>query len=189
MSSRTSATHPLLIAEVAGAAGGRVGITFCPGKKQASAMSGSWDRDLGVDLDVVRAWGATAVLTLLEEQEIAELGVEAMGREVAARGMAWHHLPIRDVSVPTATFEAAYDLASPDIHRRLANGEKVLVHCKGGLGRAGMVAARLLVETGVSPEDAIERVRAARPKAIETKGQERYVRALGSQGAGAAATR
>ena len=49
---RTSHTHPLQIAEVsAGKHHGRIGITFCPGKKQPHALSGSWDRQLDVDLD------------------------------------------------------------------------------------------------------------------------------------------
>jgi len=49
------------------------------------------------------------------------------------------------------------------------------VHCKGGLGRAGMVAALLLIETGDPPGAAIRKVRAVRPGAIETPAQERYV--------------
>ena len=39
-----------------------------------------------------------------------------------------------------------------------------------------MVAARMLVEMGEKPADAIRRVRAARPGAIETSDQEKYVR-------------
>jgi ADP-ribosyl-[dinitrogen reductase] hydrolase len=39
------------------------------------------------------------------------------------------------------------------------------------------VAACLLVEFGVTPDEAIQRVRIARPNAIETSAQERYVRA------------
>ena len=60
----------------------------------------------------------------------------------------------------------------------LRNGFDVLVHCKGGLGRAGMIAARLLVELGTPPEEAISQVRSVRPGAIETPTQERYVRQL-----------
>ena len=153
-------------------------MTFCPGKKQRDAMTGWWDRDLGLDLDAVRAWGATVVLTLIEAHEVASLGVEGLADEVAARGMIWHHLPISDVSVPNAAFETAYDDIRGDLHRRLADGEAVLVHCKGGLGRAGTVAARLLVERGHAPDAAIAAVRAARPGAIETAAQERYVRGL-----------
>jgi ADP-ribosyl-[dinitrogen reductase] hydrolase len=39
-----------------------------------------------------------------------------------------------------------------------------------------MVSARLLVESGAAPEDAIARVRAARPGAIETRDQENWVK-------------
>jgi ADP-ribosyl-[dinitrogen reductase] hydrolase len=52
-----------------------------------------------------------------------------------------------------------------------------ITHCRGGLGRAGLVAALLLIETGLEAEAAIRAVRAARPGAIETAAQERYVRA------------
>ena len=42
---------------------------------------------------------------------------------------------------------------------RLRDGESIVLHCKGGLGRTGMVAARLLVELGCMPEEAIVAVR------------------------------
>jgi ADP-ribosyl-[dinitrogen reductase] hydrolase len=45
----------------------------------------------------------------------------------------------------------------------------------GGLGRSGMIAARLLVELGEEPRAAIQRVRAVRRGAIETAAQEAYV--------------
>ena len=53
-----------------------------------------------------------------------------------------------------------------------------LVHCKGGLGRAGTIATRLLIELGVAPREAINAVRQARPGTIETIEQERYVLGL-----------
>jgi len=55
----------------------------------------------------------------------------------------------------------------------LANSGRVLVHCKGGLGRAGTIAARLLVKSGVAAEQAISTVRVASPQAIENREQER----------------
>jgi protein-tyrosine phosphatase len=57
-------------------------------------------------------------------------------------------------------------------------GSRVLVHCRGGLGRAGTVSARLLVELGVPPVEAIRQVRRVRVGAIETAAQERYVLGL-----------
>jgi ADP-ribosyl-[dinitrogen reductase] hydrolase len=85
---RTSLTHPLQIAVVtAGPEFGRVGITFCPGKYDPYAMTGEWDRDLALDLDKVRDWGAAAVVTLLEQKELMLLRVERLGEEILRRHM------------------------------------------------------------------------------------------------------
>jgi ADP-ribosyl-[dinitrogen reductase] hydrolase len=60
----------------------------------------------------------------------------------------------------------------------LGGGSDVVVHCSGGLGRAGTVAARLLIELGADPETAIAKVRRVRPGAIETYAQEQFVMGL-----------
>ena len=173
---RTSLTHPLQIAVVtAGREFGRVGITFCPGKYDRHAMSGYWDRDLALDLDTVRNWGAAAVVTLLGPKELTLLRVERLGEEVLRRDMQWFHLPIADVSVPDEQFEQRWDIAGKELRSMLRRRSDVVVHCRGGLGRAGTIAARLLVELGMEPTKAIASVRAVRPGAIETRDQEKFV--------------
>ncbi len=117
---------------------GRIGITFCPGKVQPGAMSGSWNRDLSLDLDAIADWGAVAVVTLMEDHELATLQVTAMGKEVRARHMDWFHLPVPDVSIPDAAFEQHWAGVAPDLLNRLQAGFGVLVHCKGGLERASL---------------------------------------------------
>ncbi len=82
--------------------------------------------------------------------------------------MEWLHLPIRDVSTPGPEFAEQWPAHCKRPRGRLDAGENIVVHCRGGLGRAGMISARLLVESGVEPEAAITRVRAARPGAIDT---------------------
>jgi ADP-ribosyl-[dinitrogen reductase] hydrolase len=139
-------------------------------------MTGAWARDLAVDLDAVAAWGALAVVTLVELHELVALRVENIGDAVAARSMRWFHLPIPDVTAPGPAFERAWDDAGPALRRILQEGGDVFVHCKGGLGRAGTVAARLLVELGMDSEQAIAAVRAARPGAIQVPQQEAHVR-------------
>ena len=174
---RTSQTHPLQIAEVrASPHHGRIGITFCPGKHDHVASTGSWARDLGVDLDVIGAWGAKLVLTLLEPAELKLLKVPQLGHEIEKRGIAWRHLPIGDYSVPDDAFERQWLTQGHKIRDMLRRGDDILVHCKGGLGRAGMIAARLLVELGMDPEAAIKSVRGARKGAIETPSQLALVR-------------
>ena len=178
---RTSLSHPLEIAAVETLPGlGRIGVTFCPGKHQASAVTGAWARDLQADVKAIADWGAAAVVTLVEAHELEALSVTGLGQAVAAAHMDWLHLPIPDVSTPSPAFEAVWEVvAGEGLRDRLRAGFDVVVHCKGGLGRAGMIAARLLVELGVDADEAVARVRKARPGAIETAAQLRHVKAQG----------
>jgi ADP-ribosylglycohydrolase/protein-tyrosine phosphatase len=173
MITKTSQTSPILIAEIGiGSGAALLGLTLCPGKKDPAR---GWSRDLAQDLAAIRAWGASTVVTLIEDHEFPLLDVRSLGRDVRRLRMDWMHLPIPDVDVPQASFEAAWPLASRLLHERIAAGERILIHCRGGLGRSGLVAGRLLVEQGCDPRVAVHRVRAARPGAIETSAQERYV--------------
>lgn len=175
----TSENDPLRIAEVRPRSDyGLIGITLCPGKKDPDASFGPKDRCLAVDLDVVRDWGAAAVVSLITEDELDLLSVRDLGKEVKERGMEWLHLPIQDGHPPGNTFESAWKRYGPDVRCLLRSGRNVLIHCKGGLGRAGTVAACLLVELGARPEDAICEVRRVRCGAIETAEQERYVKGI-----------
>lgn len=170
---KNSFNSPLQIAEVLlGPNEGRLGLTLCPGKKDRSR---SWDRDLKEDVRAIRAWGASTVVTLIEDHEFHLLEIENLEQEVRAQGMDWMHLPIIDVSFPDKRFEDTWVLAGATLHERLDAGHRILVHCRGGLGRTGVVAGRILVERGFVPRTAIHRVRAVRPHAIETSAQERYV--------------
>ncbi len=174
---RTSDTHPLQIAGVdAGADRGKIGVTFAPGKNDRFATGGPWARDLDKDLDAIVAWDARMIVTLLESHELAHLAITRLGMEVQRRGIEWLHLPIPDVSTPDPEFEAEWPAVSDHLRSRLDAGENILIHCRGGLGRSGMIAARLLAETGVDAEEAIARVRAVRPGAIETWEQEQWAR-------------
>jgi protein-tyrosine phosphatase len=158
--------------------GGLLGITLCPGKKAPSLEGFLWDRDLDLDLDEIAGWGAKAVLTLIEDEEFDALKVAALGAGVKARGLDWHHLPITDTKVPDARFESGWAKTGESIRALLLDGGRVVVHCKGGLGRAGTVAARILIELGTLPSDAMLQVRAVRKGAIENDQQARYVLAL-----------
>ena len=174
---KTSETHPVRVDPVRPKDGyGRIGITLCPGKKYPWGIAGHWERDLDLDLDRIRRWGATAIVSLITREEMRDLQVKELSRAVADRHMEWWHLPIPDGQPPGPEFERAWVHAGVAIRDRLRLGFDVLVHCKGGLGRAGTVAARLLVEFGERPDVAIRRVREARSKnALETRDQERYV--------------
>ena len=129
------------------------------------------------------------MVTLVTREEMEYLKVRDLGEGVRSRKMDWWHLPIPDGHAPDEHFEARWVEAGAAIRNHLRSGRDVLVHCKGGLGRAGTIAARLMVELGTPPEDAIRLVRESRSdRAIETPEQEAHVqgcRALGSDSADA----
>lgn len=173
MNIRTSVSSPLRIDEVSTANGGVIGLTICPGKKDLPA---GWDRDLATDMRVIAEWGAANVISLIEEHEFKMLSVGDLPEMASSLGITWIHLPIRDVSIPDFRFHGLWLSTVCELLDVLMSGKKLLIHCRGGLGRSGLVAALLLIESGVNSREAVGLVRAARPGAIETIQQEAYVR-------------
>jgi protein-tyrosine phosphatase len=144
---------------------GWIGMTACPG--QAAPLA--------EDLAAMRAAGATHLVTLLGDGELARLGVPGIGAAAKAAGLVWWQVPVADFGTPDAAWEARWAEAAPALHAALRAGEGVVVHCRMGLGRTGTIAARLLVEAGTRPEAAIAAVRTARPGTIETAAQAAHV--------------
>lgn len=177
---RTSATHPIGVDFVAAAAlpaPGRLGLTFAPGKR-APGIHGEWRRDLAVDLARLRDVHAMqALVCLLEEHELVSLDIATYEDSVRQLGdVALRRLPIPDGGVP-ADGVATQKLVGW-IVTRLRVGATVVVHCRGGLGRAGLVSACVLRALGLCAEDAMATVRMARRGAIENRAQEDFVRAF-----------
>ncbi|HET6793432.1 MAG TPA: dual specificity protein phosphatase family protein [Acidimicrobiales bacterium] len=70
--------------------------------------------------------------------------------------------PVHDLHAPSA--EQALELVET-VAAHLDAGRSVLVHCGAGIGRAGTLAAAVLMRQGLSRQEALERVAASRPMA------------------------
>lgn len=125
---------------------------------------------LRADLAQVKAFGAEMVLTLVEPEEREALGCADLPQAVQDLGMAWRQFPIVDFGVPDD--DADWAALSSELRAILARGGRLMVHCRGGCGRTGMIALRLMVDTGEEPGAALARLRAVRPCAVETDAQE-----------------
>lgn len=172
---RTSVTDPITVAQLSGTElplPGRVGMTLAPGKT-GSGVHGWWARDLRADVDrLVDTYRTAQVVSLVEDHELHLLGIPDLVAAFEARGVAVRRIPFEDGGIPT--YEQAMEAVGLvlDVASR---GENVVIHCRGGLGRTGLVAACALVFNGTDATRAVRAVRAVRPGAIENVHQERFV--------------
>ncbi|HBC53197.1 MAG TPA: phosphatase [Alphaproteobacteria bacterium] len=172
---------PLTIATITHSAiVGQIGICACPGRRLPPGIAGQHCRDLDADMETISDFGARAVLTLMEVGELdwAAVPLARLRAAVQARRMQSIYLPIIDQEAPDHHWERRWREQRDQLHRVLRTGGNLVIHCRGGRGRAGMVAARLLIEAGETPQMAMQLVRSARPGAIETVAQEQYLMAL-----------
>ncbi len=132
-------------------------LTPCPGTKGVDVVTA---------LDQLQSAGATAVVTLMPASEMASHGVSDLARLCAQRGLRWFHLPIEDDHAPADDFTLAWQEQRLALHGLLDAGQKVAIHCKGGSGRTGLMAAQILLERGWSKDDAVAAVKALRPNAL-----------------------
>ncbi len=129
------------------------------------------DGDYAGDVQHLIEWKPAIVISLVDEVELVAAGAAGLWRDLVDAGCRWEHLPIHDFGVPDDEFESAWPEVSANARRALMGGGRILVHCRGGCGRSGMVALRLMTELGEAPDDALERLRTIRPCAIETPEQ------------------
>jgi protein-tyrosine phosphatase len=176
----TSKTHPIyadFVPKEHTKVPGRLGMTFAPGMK-ARGVRGRWDRDLEEDLRVLREeYGAGVLVSVMEEHEYRGYKIPELFERDVVEGVEVLRFAIEDMNIPKEAEAAEYEALIESIVSRMRDGKNVVVHCRGGLGRTGMVAACVLVALGDhSADEAIVAVRAARRGTVQTRGQEDFVR-------------
>ena len=168
---RNSTTHPLYVSwvELEGDEGA-LGLTLCPGKYQPVASTGSWDRQLDVDVQALVDMGVSRLISLITKEDMQMLRVTDLPGEVAHHGLAWDHLPLPDTTAPTQSWMERATPVLNDIIASIPEGAKVVVHCMGGLSRAGTFASLYLWMRGMDMRDAIKTVREIRsPHAMNSR--------------------
>ena len=127
--------------------------------------------------DEVRAWkdeGFDVVVSLLTADEIRELGLAREAELSMSLGLQSCEFPIPDLGVPQSMTATQEFLGKLD--QALAAGKRVAIHCRQGIGRSGLIAASILVVSGLDPETALRRVGAARGLSVpETPEQSVWV--------------
>jgi protein-tyrosine phosphatase len=135
---------------------------------------GDW---LEEEVESWRRSGIQNVVSLLESEEAKQLDLAAEGDAAEAAGLRYTSFPIPDCGVPESASEAIVLMS--EIAASLEDGTHIALHCRQSVGRAGMVAAGVLIVAGADPEHAMSVVSAARGVAVpETAEQRQWLRRL-----------
>mmetsp|Transcript_810 Transcript_810/g.1750 ORF Transcript_810/g.1750 Transcript_810/m.1750 type:complete len:187 (-) Transcript_810:2645-3205(-) len=159
--------------------GGFLALSQCPGKKLAMGRDGKpRNRDLAEDVENFARRGVRLLVCLLNPSELRSLGVQptVYADCLEKSGIQLLNYPMIEMAAPGTVDEISSLLASIDA--TVTNGAGVLVHCRGGIGRAGTIAACYLLYKGVSPTaaTAIDAVRRARdPRCVESRRQAEFI--------------
>jgi protein-tyrosine phosphatase len=128
-----------------------------------------------LDLARLRDEYTTDVLvSLIEDHELGKLHIQGLPAAATDAGIMFDRFAIQDGGVPANATQFAELVQRTVAHVRA--GKTVVIHCRGGLGRTGVLAAACLRAIGIEADRAMETVRAARPGTIENAAQEDFVR-------------
>jgi len=145
---------------------GFIAIMAYPGKEQDAASA----------IALLAHDGIRQVVSLLESAEASALGLEREAQLVVAESMKFVSFPIPDMGLPASV--CAFAGLARDLYRQVAAGDNTLLHCRGGVGRSGLLAAAVLLHCGMDPLQACERVTRLRGLRVpETAEQGAWLRA------------
>lgn len=134
--------------------------------------------------DEIANWkrsGIDVIVSLLTPEEERDLDLNEEEKEAKKQGIEFISFAIADRQVPKS--DAKFRMALEKLNERLSAGRNVLIHCRQGVGRTGLVASCLLIKNGMSPGAALEAASSARgisvPETIEQRDWiERFAPAL-----------
>jgi protein-tyrosine phosphatase len=126
------------------------------------------------ELNSLKQGGIQTVVSLLEKDEAAWLGLKDEARLAAEAGLQFVSYPFPDANVPLDAL--AFRVFATGLASRLKAGERIGIHCRGSIGRSTIVAACALIHLGWSARNALAIVEAARGCPVpNTLAQERWI--------------
>ena len=118
--------------------------------------------------------GVHTLVCLLERSELYELGLAEEAQTCEDQGIQFVYYPIEDISTPKD--ERSFLKLIQDLEERIGRSEKVVIHCRMGIGRSSVVAAAVLIRKGFPKEAVFDHISAARELSVpDTEEQREWV--------------
>jgi protein-tyrosine phosphatase len=132
---------------------------------------GDWLED---ELNQMKRAGIDVLVSMLQVDEAAELGLSSEAELCEARGIVFRAFPIPDRETPPST--ASFSQFVEDLRADAHAGRSIAVHCRASIGRSSLLLAALLTAEGFAPDDAFRRLIVARGLQVpDTADQVRWV--------------
>ena len=153
--------------------GSEICLSAFPGREHTNVFSIDLMEEFFDFLDSNRY---RSLVSLVEVHEFNQfISYPKFEEKIGKRNFSWFFHPLKDMTAPDEIFRERFFETQSHLLENLRSGKKIAIHCKGGLGRSGTIAALLLRHLGFSAEKSIELVRKSRPGAIETEEQEIFI--------------
>ena len=152
---------------------GKIILTSFPGLNENGIFDVSHFND---ELNLFKNNNCSSITSFVEDSEFEKLCDKTLFvKNIYDRKLHWYHLPIYDMGAPDKDFKYKWETTKVLLKNELIDGKNIVLHCRGGKGRAGTKAAILLVEFNYPKQEAIDLVRSRRKGAIESKIQEEFI--------------
>jgi protein-tyrosine phosphatase len=130
--------------------------------------------------DHLAAWrgqGADIVVSMLDDEEMQMYGLVEEPELCREVGLDFRRFPVSDHGLPDSA-DAFVDLVGR-LHAESQRGRAIVVHCFAGIGRSSLVAASVLVRSGLELPEALERISDSRGITVpDTPAQHAWLESL-----------
>lgn len=141
-------------------------FTPCPGTKGV---------DLTSSITQLKQAGADAIITMMSDEELAKFDVSDLPETVRQSGLTWFQFPVEDDAAPDEKFEKAWQSQKSEVLSMIKQGKCIAIHCRGGSGRTGFMAAVIMRELGINADQATEMVKSLRPNSLKLTAHTEYL--------------
>jgi len=137
----------------------------------AKPVAGEWIDD---EFSGISKYGINRIISLLERSEAYEVGLKDEEVYAEKHQIEFVSYPIPDRGLPSSVND--FSKFTKGLYHSAAKGNNIVIHCRAGIGRTGIVAAGVLLHCGFTAEQAFEHISKKRGVPVpDTPEQENWV--------------